>query len=144
MYRSCRINTYKSASCWSVYVIDYDVRYIQCQKMKFICWVSGTFLRMWVVTPGRFQCTFVIFVTYVQCLLSSVFTALKGTNLINYAIQLFLFLILLPAPLLNLAPFFPLGFPTCILVCRAFFQNFSFCNLGSTDYFLMCCFFIYV
>ena len=34
LYKNCRINTFKSASCWSVYVIDYDARYVQCQNTE--------------------------------------------------------------------------------------------------------------
>jgi hypothetical protein len=36
VYKHCRINTYKSASCWYVYVIDYDARYIPCQIYTWI------------------------------------------------------------------------------------------------------------
>ena len=32
VYINCRINTYKSASCWSVNVTDYDARYRQCKR----------------------------------------------------------------------------------------------------------------
>ena len=61
LYKDCRINTYKSASCWSVYVTDHDARYIQWQPIQILSlddWQPITTLtRQTSVHPAGFEPT---------------------------------------------------------------------------------------
>jgi hypothetical protein len=82
----------------------------ETKVLKFIFWVSDTFLRMWVVTPDASVHIRYIYYWCPPFILYHFSWFVRFQSHINYSIQVFLFIILSPAPVLNLALFFSAGF----------------------------------